>query len=387
MPIRTTTLPKFAQLLGQPVTTVKRLFDLGVLPERLVAKSAGKHWRVSFSDEQLQHCKALLVFWSLWRRKPRASKTYARRDELNSTAIKLIVAEPKSEGAHDPKSPEAKIDAFFRALSAFTTKRTGVEGVSWSQRILAKPATQGVAAFILRTAVAEFQKNHGRRPTRKQLAEALGISESSIYRFPFGKNALMIAYSDRHLASTQDEEEGEPSCDPQQPKSDLIAQSEYARQHKQQPRDRDYPVESERRKLRKRRSRRFELAWEEHNEGNFPGGALLAFPVDKLRTKRTLEALLSHDGCNRRATARRYSRQNRRATELEEFDSTFGSWAVAAYVIEPDGKCRWWTNFDGSEGRTGSLAQARREILAVVGQSRPRFPIANLCEMLAESRR
>jgi hypothetical protein len=386
MPARTTTLPKFAQLLGQPVTTVKRLFDLGVLPERLIAKPTGKHWRVSFSDEQLQHCRALLVFWSLWRRKPRASKTYARRDELNSTAIKLILAEPRSEGAQDSKSPEAKIDAFFRALSAFTTKRKGVEGVSWNQKILAKPAKEGVAAFILRTAVAEFQKRHGRRPTRKQLAEALGISERSIYRFPFGKNALMIAYSGRYLAGKQDEEEREQQYDPWQLGYDQTARSECGQQHQRQPRSRDYYAEWTKRKLRNRRTQAYELVWEEHSAGNVQGGALLAFPADKLEARRRLEQLSeSDDGdCARRATIRRYSRQNRRATELEECDSTFGSWAVAAYVIEPDGKCRWWTNFNRSGGRTDSVARAQCEILAAIGRSRARFPIVNLREILAD---
>src|SRR5581483_10582561 len=177
MPARTTTLPKFARLLGQPVTTVRRLFNLGILPETLVAKSAGKHWRLSFSDEQLQHCKASLVLWSLWRRKRRASRTYARRDELSSTAIKLILAEVRSPDARNLKSPEAKIDAFSRALSILNSKEKDTEGVWWNQKILANPMNlEAIAAFILRTAVVEFRKQEGRDPTRKELAEALGIS-------------------------------------------------------------------------------------------------------------------------------------------------------------------------------------------------------------------
>src|SRR5262249_44829328 len=154
---------------------------------------------------------------------------------------------------------------------------------SWNQRILAKPAKEGVAAFILRTAIAEFENKHGRQPTRKQLAEALEISERSIYRFPFGKNALIIAYSDRHLASTQDEEEADPPCDLQQLGYDQIARTEYAREHERKRRCRDYFGEKTKRKLRKRRSQTFELDWEEHNAGNIKGGALLAFPVDRLQ--------------------------------------------------------------------------------------------------------
>ena len=388
-PIRRTTLPEFARLLAQPVTTVKRLFNLGILPETLVARPTGRHWRVSFSDAQLQHCRASLVLWSLWRRKPRASKTYARRDELNSTAIKLILAEPSTDDAQYSKPPKAKVDAFFGALSAFTTKRKGVEGVWWNQRILARPAKEGVAAFILRTAVAEFQKKHGRQPTRKQLAEALGISESSIYRFPFGKNALMIAYSGRYLSGEQGEEENGPPCDPRQLRYDRIARSDYAQQHQRKPRDRDYPAEWTKRKLRKCQTQAYELAWEEHNAGNVRGGALVAFRVDKLEAKRRLERLFepepTDDDYNSRVTVRRNSRQNRRSTTLEECDSTFGSWAVAAYVIESGGKCRWWTNFNRSAGRTDSVEIAQREILAVIGRSRPRFKIVNLREMLADS--
>src|SRR6266481_9276538 len=113
MPLKkTTTLPTFAQLLGQPATTVKRLFARDILPRVLVLRpTGGKHWRVSFSNEDLRQCKAALAFWRVWRRKPRASKTYARRDELTSTAIKLILAETGSRSVPDPKSPEAKIDS------------------------------------------------------------------------------------------------------------------------------------------------------------------------------------------------------------------------------------------------------------------------------------
>src|SRR5262249_46860540 len=149
---------------------------------------------------------------------------------------------------------------------------------------------------------------------------------------------------------------------------DRMAGSEYGQQRQRQPRSRDYYAEWTKRKLRNLRTKAYELAWEEHSAGNVQGGALLAFPADKLEAKRRLEHLSepSGDDCARRATIRRYSRQNRRATELEARDSTFGSWAVAAYVIDPDGKCRWWTNFDSSEGRVDSVVQARREILAVI---------------------
>jgi hypothetical protein len=201
----------------------------------------------------------------------------------------------------------------------------------------------------------------------------------------------MIAYSGRYLAGKQGEEEREPQYDPWQLGYDRTARSEYGQQHQRQPRSRDYYAEWTKRKLRNRRTQAYELVWEEHSAGNVQGGALLAFSADKLEARRRLEQLSeseSSDGdCARRATIRRYSRQNRRATQLEECDSTFGAWAVAAYVIESDGKCRWWTNFDSSEGRTDSVVQARRAILAVIGQSRARFPIVNLREMLAESRR
>jgi len=250
-----------------------------------------------------------------------------------------------------------------------------------------------MATFILRSVVAELRKKHGRQPTRKQLAEKLGMSESSIYRFPFGKTVLDLAYLDRNLAQSNDKDLGEESCEdatnPRQSEYDQIARDDYALQYRPQIPSRDYFAAETKRQLRKLKTNSFELAWEQHNTGGVRGGALLAFPVDKLEAKRRLERLsepeTTEGDCESRATVRRYSRQNRRSAELEECDSTFGSWAVAAYAVEQDGKCRWWTNFNRSAGRTDSVACAQREILVVIGRSRPRFPIVNLREMLGDS--
>jgi hypothetical protein len=387
MPLkRTTTLPEFAELLGQPVTTVKRLFTAKILPEDLVTRTTGKHWRVSFSDEQLQHCKASLVLWSLWRRKPRASKTYPRRDELNATAIKLILAETKRGDAQDLKSPGVKYKAFAQAVLRLNTKRKRkrVEGVWWNEQILAKPTkSAAAAAFILRAAVAEFRSKHSRPPTRKQLSEALGISERSIYRFD--KDALELAYQDRNLTGIKNEAKAESSTDPKQAEWNRIAQSDYAQQH--QIRHRDHVEEGEKRKSRKRQAHSFALAWEEHSAGNVQGGALLVFPTSKIEAKRRLEMIEAEPTCGAsgpRRSVKRHSRKLRRDLDLRERDPTFGSWAIAAYEIEPDGKWRWWTNFDASMGLAPSAAQARREIRAVIRRSRPRFRIVNLHEILGD---
>jgi hypothetical protein len=383
MPIKkTTTLPQFARLLAQPVTTVKRLFATGILPEKLVARPAGKHWRVSFSNEELQHCKASLALWSIWRRKLRASKTYARRDELNSTAIKLILAEARDE--QDLKSPEAKIDAFYQALLVLNAKQKDVEGVWWIQQILAKPTELAVAVFILRTAVTEFRSKHARQPTRKQLAEALEISERSIYRFPFGKDALEVAYSDRNLIGINDGEKAESEVtDPRQDEYTRISRSDYARLHQRQIRYRDHIDEGTKRKLRKRKAHSFELAWEEHSVANVRGGALLIFLADKLQAKRRIEMDDQMHGGPDERDARR-SREDRRDVILRERDATFGSWAVGAYIIQSDGKSRWWMNFGTRKGCADSTAQARREILRSITRAKIRLSIHNLDRMLAD---
>jgi hypothetical protein len=244
-----------------------------------------------------------------------------------------------------------------------------------------------VAAFILRTAVAEFRRKHARQPTRKQLAEALEISESSIYRSPFGKDALELAYLDRSLTGIQDEEKAESPARPRHDEYNRIARSDYAQLHQREIPNRNRIGEETRRKLRKRKAHSFELEWEEHSAGNVRGGALLIFPVNKLQAKRRIEMSDQlHSGLP--WTAKRHVRQRefRRDVILSAYDETFGSWAVAAYVVEPDGKCRWWTNFEESTGRTHSVTQARREILCVIGRYKTRVPIVNLREMLGESR-
>jgi hypothetical protein len=98
------------------------------------------------------------------------------------------------------------------------------------------------------------------------------------------------------------------------------------------------------------------------------------------------EAETSCSVSDARANVKRNSRKNRHALDLEERDSTFGGWTAAVYETGPDGKCRWWTTFDESGGRTDSAARARGEILSILDRLKARFPpIVNLPKMLAKS--
>jgi len=383
---QTTTLPQFAGLLDQPVTTLKRLFTAGILPENLIKRTPGKHWRVSFSDEELRICKASLVFWSVWRRKPRASKTYARRDELSSTVIQLILAKPRSGDDRDLKSPRAKIEAFFRALRLLNRKRKNVEAVWWKERILANPTKLAVAAFALRTAVAKFQRKYGRKPTRRQLADALEISERSIYRSPFGKDALEVAFSERNLAGAKrnlagarDEEKAEVTDDPMQKEYRRIEKSDYGKQH--QPQIFDRIGEDTRRKLRKQKVNLFEIEWEKDPVGK-TAAALLIFESIKLQAKRRLEMIEQQHGGLKR-NIKRLTRQSRDDVFLQEKDETFGSLAIGAYEEQPDGKFHWWMNCSTREGCADSILQARREILVSVKLAKIKLRIQNLDEALA----
>jgi hypothetical protein len=388
-PIRkATTLPEFARQLAQPVTTVKRLFVGGILPGNLIKRAPGKHWRVSFSDHELRECNASLVCWSVWRRKPRASKTYARRDELNYTTIRLIMGDASGKAVRVPKSGKvkglsskakkakarAKIQALWRALGKSKRNHTGA---IWKQRIVASPTQKSVGEFVLFTAVMEFRKQHGRTPTQKQLADALQISESSIYRFPFGKEALRLAYSERNLAGIKDEKKAEGTDDPRQNEYDRIARKDYAQQYQRQVSD--HIGEETRRELRKRKAKSYELEWKKDPVGK-DAAALLIFQASKLKAKRRLE-MNEQDVSLKNGKPPRKSRDD---MFLRARDETFGSEAIAAYERQPDGKFHWWMNGSTREGYADSSAQARREILRSVKLAKLKFPIQNLEEAFAQ---
>jgi hypothetical protein len=345
------------------------------LPENLVKKTPGKHWRICFSAAELQACKALIACWTVWRRKPRASKLLTRRDELDSTVIKLILATAISTDNSDFECPQTQLDAFSRALALLSAKDMSVEALRLRQRMLTDPTPEMAAALSLRTAVMELSRKNGRRPKRAQLAAALKISERSLYRAPFGKNVLQFAYLETDAIGEQSEKASEPD-DCRANEYDRIAARDYARRCYHAVSEGRSASKDSRRKLRKRKTRSLELVWEEDNDH----GDLLLFPAANLEAKRRMEKVERSE--MERKDVKRRSRELRAAIVLRERDVTFGSWTAGVYVRLRDGRFHWWVNFSSQNGCVNSRAHARRELLGCMSLVTWTWPINNLNAML-----
>lgn len=286
---------------------------------------------------------------------------------LKSGKVKALSSKAKEAKAR------AKIKAFNRALRE--SKRNH-PGAIWKQRIVANPTQKSIGEFVLLTAVMEFRNQHGRTPKRKELADVLQISESSIYRF--GEGVLRLAYSVQNLPRNTDAERAEPTDDPRQNEYDRIEREDYAQRHQRQVSD--HIGEETRRELRKRKAKSYQLEWEADPVGK-DAAALLICQVSKLKAKRRLEMIEQNVGLK---NSKRPPRESRDDVSLRAWDETFGSEAIAAYEKQPDGKFHWWMNGSPREGYADSSAQARREILQSVKLAKPKFPIQNLKEAFAQ---
>jgi hypothetical protein len=389
-------ITEFSQLLGQPVTTMKRLFTNEVLNPRLVKKTGGGHWLVCFSPADLLRCRASIALWKVLRRKPRLARTYKVRDLLHSLAIDLVLSEEISSQRQSCRSPLKKLQATKRALDLLRTRPENVESIWWYQQMLKFPEAFA-GTFILRVEVERFRSMYDRSPKRSELAETLNISESSLYRLPFGPKALTRAYEGWRPEEVEDD--GSATDDRTE---SYISESEQelSREERNSQLRRTLAhgfreVKARRRigeeilrKVRQKKRSCLNLAWEEVHIPNHPGEMLLLVPTRSIERKRLLEQIElqqnRNDASDSRRVVKRQSRKLRSALELRQRDETFQSWAVGAYEIQRDGKCRWWMNSVDARGCADSPAQARHEILSAVGERRTRFPIVNLAEMLAE---
>jgi hypothetical protein len=347
----------FSQLLGQPVTTVKRLFTNEVLNPTLVKKTAGKHWLIWFSPDDLLRCRASIALWKVLHRKPRIARSHKVRDLLHSLAIDLVLSEEISSQRQSYRSPQEKVEAVKRALNLLRTRPQRIEAIWWYEQVLKHPE-QFAGTFLLRVEIERFRAKYHRSPKRHELAEALNISERSLYRRPFGREPFRLAYYGRRPAEVEDDDgatddlnesyipESEQELSREE-RNSQIRKSLGPGFHEVQRRR---PIgEQTRHQVRRKKRRALELAWEEVHVPNNPGEMLVLFSARKIEAKRLLELIERQQSCGGnsgpRRNVKRHSRKLRHALELRERDETFGSWCAGAYDIQSDGKCRWWTNF------------------------------------------
>jgi hypothetical protein len=395
--LQITTAPQFATLLGIGVTSMKRHFERGILPEYLVQKRRGAHWRVRYSNDDLRRCKAALAIWCVWRRKPRASRLHARRDELLTLAIDLIIFDVTRP---TPRTAAAQYKRTFCAVRLLSDASDDVSGVRWRNKLLDQPNELFAAVFILRAAVFRFRAKWKRDPKATELADTLGISTASLYRAPFGKAALRLAKLDRDIL----ESEGDRSHDTkasEEPNADhplntdqlSDTDADLSPEDRRNKKRRELPAgvhevpkrkdDSMAKKVRKQRAKTLEMEWETDGRG---GAMLCVFRAESLALKRLNKSINDHaiDGNTQRESIRKSSRTIRKALNMDSLDPTFGCQCWAAYATRTtDSLFDWWLNIDMQpHGVTDSASNARREILTRMARVKARNRIFNLSEIV-----
>jgi hypothetical protein len=415
---RVVTTSEFAQLLGQPVTTIKRLFANEVLNAELVDKTNGGHWRIRFSPDDLRQCTANIAIWQVLRRKPRIARSYSVRDPVQSFGAELLLLEDEINSGNQiartlrarvksqslrlkQRMLKNKLKAYEQALSMLKKQPLpDNEALWWYRQMLAHPQLFA-ATFVLRVAVQRYRAKHDRLPKQRELAETLNVSERSLYRKPFGRGPLCRAYYGRRPADVEIEDvatDDRSESYIHDSEEELSPEERKCRKRKGIPlgfhdvqRRRGLGEQTCRQSTRKRECS-LELAWESDHIGRNPGGTLLVFQTSKIEAKRRLETVEREPTYrdarpHPRGIVKRQSRKIRRDLNLRDRDPTFGGRGIAGYAVQPGGKCLWWTNFPGGgEGYVDSVVQARRDIMSTIARCKTRFPIVNLAEMLAESR-
>ena len=163
----TKTLPNFARLLGKSASTVKRLFEREILPQWLVTRIPGKHWRVCFTERDLQTCRAALVLWSVWYRKPDASKRSERQNEFERLLFDWAL---NSAGLLDMNPPEAHQEMRQRLLRPADSNPllNNSFNEQLRKKFLANPTEETASRMILRLAVNQITAR--REMARREMA-------------------------------------------------------------------------------------------------------------------------------------------------------------------------------------------------------------------------
>ncbi len=391
-------LTELSGYLGLPVTTVKRLFTKEVLDPALVEKTSGGHWRVRVSRDDLQVCRASVAIWNVLRRKPRMARSYRVRDSARTFAIELALAEINDKRKSTTSQEPTRELAVYEQALVVLKPRCGPQATEarwWYERLLEDPEIFA-RTFILRVAIERYRAKYHRSPTRRELAHELSISEATLYRSPFGREPLRLAYRGRIAPDEEiqpDEFKDREETYIHDSEQELSPENRHSATRKTLPPGlhemQRHQLGEERawRALRRKKAHSVELTWEEDPIGR--GQMLRMYPVGRIDAKRQMElieaAVRSNDP-SIRIDIRRNSRKVRRNSAVEAHDATFGGWTAALYEIKADGKCHWWTNFDESAGHTSSAAQASGEILRVIERHKTRFPpMVNLKKMLNES--
>jgi hypothetical protein len=310
-----------------------------VIPLDFIERIPGKHWRIRYNDDQLRRWRAALAVWQVWHRKPRAARDRDRLGEIDDLLEGLLFRHPD----------RIRPPGFWNRR--FWMERQA-DALKWRERLLENPTPLTAGACIAWLAVLTFRAAHrDNKPSPKELADLLGISERSIYRPPFGKDTLALALSDMALTPKIDAivDDESPTTD------DFFADCEIddcldlhgtVGVHVTYPAAARKTQDPSGRSLKRRVSKSPAWVWEETDSGIY---MLVVYPLFRLRRQQRLQELGTGGRVPRaslneleRATASRKSYED--LSKERYCDSTFGGWAAGRCFR--DGKhWKWEMNF------------------------------------------
>lgn len=156
-------IASFSEILEISRSTAKRLFENQVFPEAWVSKTEGGHWRIKIDEKKMQEAQRRLHVWKIISRKPLASKIKSIMDGDPLVEIEKIIKDSDVQG--------------------------GLR--MWQEKVNASE----LAAVHIFTIVWKIKRRLGMdyEPRPREIAQEMSMSLSSLYRQPFGSEAIAAA--------------------------------------------------------------------------------------------------------------------------------------------------------------------------------------------------
>lgn len=180
--------------LGVSSKTLKRLLTNAVVPHHFARKSKGGHWWIRSDASSRDQIKDEIALWRLSSRKPGCARHTDRQSESSSIHLHLL---EHRFGRQIDDLPS------YRALVSECLEDLGSGGETRPQHPLHTIRAEQLAIAKLQIAIKrwlEHRKGHlsgnpelSLRPTVRDIAEVMQTSVASLYRKPYGREALRLA--------------------------------------------------------------------------------------------------------------------------------------------------------------------------------------------------
>ena len=216
-----------ARRLGISRQTLVRLFDRSILPEHLGSKEdSGSYgrWKIRCDAGAIGTLKLHILNWTAWHRKPTASRSYDRRDEI-ARNVSTDVIENELELSHTATDHKKMVKDLEAYLEKFEQQAKFIENCHSSEHLarfrayLAWEQLKRIWEGFNNPKTGEVTNSetlHGdymgiKYPTVKDLARKLEISVASLYRRPF-RDFVMALKLGQRSPSVPDDSSSDPNA-------------------------------------------------------------------------------------------------------------------------------------------------------------------------------